>query len=105
MTRAPLALGLMLVAALAPAAQARPVGTFVGKDGRVAIGLVMDERAVRAYACDGRRLGQWFDKRTRRNSVRLGPGARLVVRGARVSVTFRGQVVRLRRATGRAGLY
>jgi hypothetical protein len=105
MTRGSLALGLVFFASLAPAAEARPVGTFVGKDGRLAIGVVMDERTVRAYACDGRRLGRWFDKRARGNSVRLGPGARLLARGNRVRVRFGGNNVRLRRATGRAGLY
>jgi hypothetical protein len=105
MTRIPLAVGLVFFAALAPAAQARPVGTFVGKDARLAIGVVMDERTVRAYACDGRRLGEWFDKRARGSSVRLGGRVRLTTRAGTVSMRFRGRTVTLHRATGRAGLY
>jgi len=104
-TRAAAIASLVAFAALTPAAHARPVGTFVGKAGPVAVGVVMDARAVRAYACDGRRLGQWFDKRSRGDSVRLGAGARLLARGSRVSVRLRGRTVKLRRASGRAGLY
>lgn len=83
----------------------RPSGDFVGKTGKLAIGVVVDRSGVIAYICDGKSVGDWH---TGKGLGRLGSGPKaltLKVRGSSLVARFRGREVTLRAATGRAGLY
>jgi hypothetical protein len=103
-----------MCAATAPAAT--PVNGWVGEVAgtRTFVGLVERGGTLSAYACDGRRIGRWFEGRRggRRTVLRAERGGRLVVHfGARrVAAVLELPKQRRRRAVltparGRAGLF
>jgi hypothetical protein len=97
MSRAVVATVVALVAMSAPAtATALPSGGWIGESGGVAVGVVVNNGVLRAYVCDGKRVGRWYDGvRSERGLVRLGRG-----RGRLVLAT-RGRGIEARLAIGR----
>jgi hypothetical protein len=109
---------LAAVAATGPADAnaAAPANGWVGQvpGTQTFVGVVQRGDVLTAYACDGRRLGRWFEGRSRRGEAVLRDA-----RGRRLVLSFRGRDVRaildlpsrrgarfvLAPARGRAGLF
>jgi serine/threonine-protein kinase len=99
----------------APASATVARTTYVGKlaGSGALVGIVTSGDTVRAYVCDGRRLGLWFDAARAGDAVDASAhGSRLTAsfagRSATGSVTIdgaRSQRFEAVRATGDAGLY
>src|SRR5262245_56291800 len=91
------------------------VGSFTGKVAGTSalVGIVGDGEHVRAYVCDGRRIGRWFTSSDRDGAVDLRAGglrlqARLTAAGGSGTLTLKNgssHRIRLESARGNAGLY